>query len=85
MRILHSWLQRYITFKLSPEHLAEKLGMLGLEVEGIERLDSRYSGFVVGEVLTVSRHPNADKLSVCQVDAGGNTLQVVCGAPSVRA
>ena len=85
MRILHSWLQRYITFKLSPEHLAEKLGMLGLEVEGIERLDSRYSGFVVCEVLTVSRHPDADKLSVCQVDAGGDTLQVVCGAPNVRA
>lgn len=84
MRVLHSWLQRYIKVKLSPEHLAERLGMLGLEVEGIQRLDSRYSGFVVGKVLSVSKHPNADNLSVCLVDIRGSTLQVVCGAPNVE-
>ncbi len=84
MRILHNWLQRYIKFKLNPEQIADKLGMLGLEVEGIQRLDSKYSGFVVGKVLSVSKHPNADKLWVCQVDIGESTLQVVCGAPNVE-
>src|SRR5437867_2098323 len=85
MRILHSWLQHYIKFRLTPEHLAEKLGMLGLEVEGIERLGIKYAGFVVGKVMSVSKHPRADKLSVCMVDVGDATLQIVCGAPNVMA
>ncbi|MEK9137677.1 MAG: phenylalanine--tRNA ligase subunit beta, partial [Bacteroidota bacterium] len=83
MRILQSWLQQYIKFKLNPEELAEKLGMLGLEVEGIERLGEKYEGFVVGRVVEVSKHPNADKLSVCMVVVGEAKLQVVCGAPNV--
>jgi phenylalanyl-tRNA synthetase beta chain len=83
MRILHSWLENYIDFRLKAEQLAEKLGMLGLEVEGFERLDAKYSGFVVGKVLTVSKHPNADKLSVCSIDIGKAPLQIVCGAPNV--
>ncbi len=83
MRILHSWLQRYINIKLRPEQLAEKLGMLGLEVEGIEILGEKYSGFVIGKIASVEKHPNADKLSVCTVDVGDVTLQVVCGAPNV--
>ena len=85
MRILHSWLQQYIDFKLKPEILAEKLGMLGLEIEHFERLDERYSGFVVGKVLSVSQHPNADRLSVCVVDVGDSRVQLVCGAPNVAA
>jgi phenylalanyl-tRNA synthetase beta chain len=83
MRILQSWLRKYIRFHLEPEQLAERLGMLGLEVEGIEKLGERYTGFVVGEVLSVSKHPNADKLSVCSVDVATETLQIVCGAPNV--
>ena len=85
MRILHSWLQQYIDFKLKPEILAEKLGMLGLEIEHFERLDERYSGFVVGKVLSVAPHPNADRLSVCVVDVGDSRVQLVCGAPNVAA
>jgi phenylalanyl-tRNA synthetase beta chain len=83
MRILHSWIQQYITFKFTPEELSEKLGMLGLEIEGFERLGQKYDGFVVGRVLERSAHPNADKLSVCIVDVGKERLQVVCGAPNV--
>ncbi len=83
MKLSHNWLQRYITFRFSPEELSEKLTMLGLEVEGFERLGERYNGFVVGKVLEVQKHPNADKLTVCSVDVGNTRVQIVCGAPNV--
>jgi phenylalanyl-tRNA synthetase beta chain len=83
MRILQSWLKDYISFSMTPEHLAERLGKLGIEVAGIERLGEKYKGFVVGEVLSVERHPNADRLTVCTVNTGSETLQIVCGAPNV--
>lgn len=83
MRVLHSWLQQYIKFTLRPEVLAEKLGMLGLEIEGIEHLGEKYSGLVVGQVVEKAKHPNADKLSVCKVNVGKESLQIVCGGPNV--
>ena len=83
MRILHSWLQEYIPFRFRPEQLAEKLGMLGLETENIDRLGDKYKGFVVGKVLTAVKHPDAEKLSICRVDVGNEALQIVCGAPNV--
>src|SRR5687768_11865921 len=58
--------------------------MAGVEVEAYEPVGPQFSGVVVGEVLSVERHPNADKLTVCKVKAGKETLQVVCGAPNVR-
>ncbi len=85
MKLSHAWLQKYITFRFTPEELSEKLTMLGLEVEGFERLGEKYNGFVVGKVLTVQRHPNADRLTVCAVDVGNERLQIVCGAPNVAA
>lgn len=85
MKLSHNWLQQYIKFKFTPEQLSEKLTMLGLEVEGYEHLGAKYDGFVVGKVLEVRKHPNADKLSVCSVDLGKEQLQVVCGAPNVAA
>jgi phenylalanyl-tRNA synthetase beta chain len=83
MRILHSWLQKYVEITLTPQALAEKLGMLGLEVENIEHLGEKYGGFVVGKVEAVEKHPNADKLTVCVVDVGTTKLRIVCGAPNV--
>ena len=83
MRILESWLKKYITFSIPPQELADRLTMLGLEFEKVERLDERYNGFVVGRVLTCEKHPNADKLTVCRVSTGKETLQIVCGAPNV--
>ena len=83
MRVLHSWLKRYVPFSLPPEALAEKLTMLGLEFESIEHLGDRYEGFVVGEVIDRSPHPNADRLTVCVVNTGKQRLQIVCGAPNV--
>ena len=83
MKVLHSWLQKYISFPFRPEELAEKLGMLGLEIDNIEYLGKEYDGFIVGKVLNVERHPNADRLTVCKVETGKGVLQVVCGAPNV--
>jgi phenylalanyl-tRNA synthetase beta chain len=83
MRILERWLKQYIDFSIEPHDLAERLTMLGLEFESVQRLDARYNGFVVGEVLTKEKHPRADRLSVCIVGIGRETLQVVCGGPNV--
>jgi phenylalanyl-tRNA synthetase beta chain len=85
MRILQSWLHDYITFSHSADVLAEKLTMLGLEFESVERLGEKYRGFVVGRVLSVAPHPHADRLTVCSVDVGKETLQIVCGARNVAA
>src|SRR5512140_165624 len=83
MRILESWLKEYIKFNIPPLELAEKLTMLGLEFESVEFLGEKYKGFVVGKVLDVQKHPQADRLTVCRVDTGKEPLQIVCGAPNV--
>lgn len=83
MNISHKWLKQYIKLTLPPEVLEDRLSMLGLEIESVTRPGSRYAGFVVGEVTTVSPHPNADRLTICQVDIGEEVVQIVCGAPNV--
>ncbi|ARV57718.1 phenylalanine--tRNA ligase subunit beta [Nostocales cyanobacterium HT-58-2] len=86
MRISLKWLQELVELKLSPEDLAETLTLAGFEVEDIEDRRTWAAGVVVGRVLERQPHPNADKLSVCQVDVGtGETLNIVCGASNVRA
>jgi len=85
MKVLQSWLQQYIKFSLPPDELADKLSKLGLEFEGVERTGEKYNGFVVGKVLERTQHPNAEKLSICKVNVGTGTLQIVCGAPNVAA
>jgi phenylalanyl-tRNA synthetase beta chain len=84
MNIPESWLRTFCDPKLSGCELADKLTMSGVEVENYEPLGPNLDGVVVGEVLSVGKHPNADKLVVCKVKAGKDTLQVVCGAPNVR-
>jgi phenylalanyl-tRNA synthetase beta chain len=86
MRISLNWLRELVEIKLSPEELAETLTMAGFEVEEIEDRHTWANGVVVGKVLERQPHPNADKLSVCQVDIGASeTLNIVCGAPNVKA
>lgn len=86
MRISLNWLQELVELKLSPEDLAETLTMAGFEVEDIEDRGTWANGVVVGKVVQREQHPNADKLSVCQVDVGkGENLNIVCGASNVRA
>ena len=71
---------------LTSEQLAHLLTMSGLEVEEVDAVAPPFSQVVVAEVITTTQHPNADRLTVCQVDAGtGTHLTVVCGAPNVRA
>jgi phenylalanyl-tRNA synthetase beta chain len=88
MRISLQWLRRYIETDLSAEEIGAILTSRGLEVEKIEYPGKKFDGFVVGEVLSVRKHPNADKLSVClvKVNAGvPDGVQIVCGAPNVAA
>jgi phenylalanyl-tRNA synthetase beta chain len=86
MRISLNWLQSLVKHDLAPEALAEKLTLAGFEVEEIEDRRTWAEGVVVGRVKERIQHPNADKLSVCQLDLGdGETTQIVCGASNVKA
>jgi len=89
MLVSLQWLRELVRTEpeaLVPSHLAERLSVAGFEVEAIEDLVARAEGVVVGYVMAREPHPAADKLSVCQVDVGaGEPLQIVCGAPNVRA
>jgi len=85
MRFSESWLREWIDPPLDRAALSAQITMAGLEVEGEQPVAGVFSGVVVGEVLAVARHPDADKLSVCQVSDGETVAQVVCGAPNVRA
>ncbi|MCC6398061.1 MAG: phenylalanine--tRNA ligase subunit beta, partial [Bacteroidetes bacterium] len=84
MRIVQGWLKQYTEVRLSPDEITERLTMTGLEFESVAKPGDRYNGFVVGEVLDVQRHPKADRLTVCRVHVGKETLQIVCGAPNVQ-
>jgi len=83
MKISLNWLKEFVDFDFTAEELAHQLTMRGLEVESIEHLGDKYKNFVIGEVLEVGKHPNANKLSVCKVDVGNDFLKIVCGAPNV--
>ncbi len=87
MRISLNWLRELVDLTLAPEELAETLTIAGFEVEDIEDRRKLADGVVVGKVLDVQPHPNADKLRVCQVDIGdaNGPLNIVCGAANVRA
>jgi hypothetical protein len=84
MKVPESWLRTFCNPPMAGKEVAERLTMAGIEVETCEPVGPQLSGVVVGEVLSVERHPNADKLTICKVDSGSETLQVVCGAPNVR-
>jgi phenylalanyl-tRNA synthetase beta chain len=85
MRISLNWLKELVPINLAPEELAKTLTIAGFEVEDIEDRRTWADGVVVGRVIECDRHPNADKLSLCQVDIGEETpSQIVCGAANVR-
>ena len=85
MNVTLNWLKNYIDFELSPSELADRLTMLGIEVESVKQLGAELEGVVVGRVGSIKPHPNADKLVLCQIDIGEpEELQIVCGAPNVR-
>ena len=81
-----SWLREWLPLEADAEDIARRLTARGYPVDGIHRTGHDYPNVVVGHVLEVARHPDADKLSLCVVDAGGGApLKVVCGAPNVKA
>jgi phenylalanyl-tRNA synthetase beta chain len=85
MKVTYSWLKEYVPLA-PPAELAEQLTLAGLEVESVTPVAPPFSGVVVGQVLESGRHPDAEKLSLCQVTTDGqNRLQIVCGASNVRA
>ncbi|MEE4163447.1 MAG: phenylalanine--tRNA ligase subunit beta [Woeseiaceae bacterium] len=84
MKIAESWLREWVDPELNSEELAHQLTMLGHEVDAVEIEGEGLDGVIVGEVLAVAMHPDADRLSVCQVSTGsGEPLEIVCGAPNV--
>jgi phenylalanyl-tRNA synthetase beta chain len=86
VKVPNSWLRAYCDPELSIEALADELAMHAIEVERIGHVGAPSpDAFVVGKVLSVERHPDADKLSVCEVDAGEGGRTIVCGAPNVAA
>ncbi len=85
MKFTLSWLSSFVSFDLSPLVLADKLTMLGLEVEQVVSLSEGLDKIIVARVVDVKKHPNADRLSLCAVDKGDEVVSVVCGAPNVRA
>ncbi len=85
MKISEQWLREWVSPELSSEELAHQITMAGLEVDAIEPVAGAFSGVVVARIISAEQHPDADKLRVCQVDAGGETVQIVCGAPNARA
>ena len=85
MKVTLNWLKQYVDFNWTPEELTERLTMLGLEVEGVQKLSGEFEGVVVAEVITRDKHPNADKLSLCRVADGKGERQIVCGATNFKA
>jgi len=85
MNISTRWLREWIDPKVNDIELSEKLTMAGLEVERVAPVAPPFKGLVVGLVISCVKHPNADKLSLCEVDIGvDSNLQIICGAPNVR-
>src|ERR1035437_9675089 len=85
MKVTLNWLKQYVDFNWSPEELTERLTMLGLEVEGVQKISGAFDGIVVAQVVTRDKHPNADKLSLCRVNDGTGERQIVCGAQNFKA
>src|SRR3954463_5604682 len=84
MKVTLNWLKQYVDFDWSPEELTERLTMLGLEVEGVQKLGGEFEGIVVAQVLTKDKVAGSDKLSVCKVNDGKGERQVICGANNFK-
>ena len=85
MKVTLNWLKQYVDFDWSPEELAERLTMLGLEVEGMQKLAGEFEGIVVAQILTRDNVPGSDKLSVCKVNDGQGERTIICGAQNHKA
>ena len=84
MKFSERWLREWVDPPVDTAGLVEQLTMAGLEVDAVEPVAGEFSGVVVARVEAVEPHPDADKLTVCTVDAGEEPLRIVCGVPNVR-
>src|SRR5271156_2548980 len=84
MKLTLSWLKDHLETTASLVEIVDALTRIGLEVESVEDTAAKFKGFVVARVIEAKPHPNADRLRLCMVDAGGEPGQVVCGAPNAR-
>ena len=84
MKVSYNWLKEYVKKLPPPDELAKRLTMVGLEVEGIEALDKGISGVVTAQILSVEKHPNADRLSFCKVKTDKGIHSIVCGARNMK-
>ena len=84
MKIPLKWLQEYIDITLSSSDLANRLTMAGMEVGGVQVIGDNWESIVVGQIIAVNPHPNADRLSLPTIDIGTGQQTVVCGAPNLR-
>jgi phenylalanyl-tRNA synthetase beta chain len=85
MKISENWLRERVAISADHDALVERLNMIGHEVESVDRVGANLAGVVVAQIVECAKHPEADRLQVCKVDAGnGEMLQVVCGAPNAR-
>lgn len=82
MKVTLNWLKEFVDISLSASQVADALTMAGLEVEEFATVERNFSRVVVGKIIKSQKHPDADHLSLCQVDVGGNILPIVCGAPN---
>jgi phenylalanyl-tRNA synthetase beta chain len=83
MKVSLKWLRDYVDIKLTAGELAEKLTMAGLEVKGIQAIGGTWDNVVIGEVIALNPHPNADRLKLATVDLGTEQVTTVCGAPNI--
>ena len=84
MKFTRDWLKQHLETEASLREIAETLTMIGLEVEEIVDPAKDLAAFTLGHVVEATKHPNADRLSVCIVDTGTDKVQVICGAPNAR-
>lgn len=84
MIVTQNWLREFLSFDMPVDQLAHRLTMAGLEVEGVEELGAGLDSVIVAELVSVERHPDAERLTLCRVNNGNETLQVVCGATNHR-
>jgi len=84
MKVSLKWLRDYVDIKLAPEELAERLTMSGLEVKNIQTIGGTWENVVIGEVVALNPHPNADRLKLATVDLGTEQVTTVCGAPNIE-
>ena len=85
MKVSEAWLRECVNPPLTTAELVEQLTMAGLEVDAVEPAATEFSGVIVGEIISAQQHPDADKLTLCQVSNGDSEVQVICGAPNARA